>query len=420
VPRQSAVTVRAALPAAAVPDVVELLRRIRAGGDSNALLPFASLPGVHFARVFVLEQVSDPQGATIQPSLVYMSDVDRPPAAHLGDLARIAGHGVDELFGHCPGYPVQPSVADRTAWLVEHALGPAAVYVHTAGRGLEQVKDEARLREELQVMADGLDRAGSPVALHAELRRAVRSRPDLAWALHPADHSGAPSMLLSILMLAGLAVVALVLLPLLLVVLVVFLLAIRWHERRDVAESGPVDLQHVHDVEQYEDWATQNPFTAVGFVKAGFVRRVTMRVALAGLDLANRRFFARNTLAGVRTLHFARWVPLDDGRRLVFASSYDGSQESYMNDFIDRLAWGLNLVFSNGVGYPATRWLLFGGARDELAFKRYLRRHQVPTVVWYSAYPALHAPKVDANAALREGLTRRLDPAAARQWVGSL
>jgi hypothetical protein len=35
---------------------------------------------------------------------------------------------------------------------------------------------------------------------------------------------------------------------------------------------------------------------------------------------------------------------------MLFASNYDGSLESYMDDFINKVAWGLNLVFSNGVG----------------------------------------------------------------------
>lgn len=59
-------------------------------------------------------------------------------------------------------------------------------------------------------------------------------------------------------------------------------------------------------------------------------------------------------------IHFARWVLLDGGRRVLFASDYDGSQESYMDDFIDRLARGVNLVFSNGLGFPPTWWLILG------------------------------------------------------------
>ena len=120
-----------------------------------------------------------------------------------------------------------------------------------------------------------------------------------------------------------------------------------------------------------------------------------MRVALAGLGFACRHSFARDNLAGVTSIHFARWVPLDDGERLIFASSYDGSLESYMDDFISRLAWGINLVFSNGVGFPKARWLVLGGARDEIRYKHYLRRHQVPTPVFYSAYPELTAPVLD-------------------------
>ena len=54
----------------------------------------------------------------------------------------------------------------------------------------------------------------------------------------------------------------------------------------------------------------------------------------------------------MQTIHFARWVLLDDNRRLFFASNYDGSLESYMDDFINKVAWGINLVFGNGVGFP--------------------------------------------------------------------
>src|SRR5437667_11659843 len=93
---------------------------------------------------------------------------------------------------------------------------------------------------------------------------------------------------------------------------------------------------------------------------------------------STRHIYNHGSLTGVTTIHVARWIYLDDKRRLVFASSYDGSLESYMDDFIDKVAWGLNAVFSNGVGYPRTRWLVLGGARDDGAFKRILRRRQEP------------------------------------------
>ena len=35
---------------------------------------------------------------------------------------------------------------------------------------------------------------------------------------------------------------------------------------------------------------------------------------------------------------------------MLFMSNYDGSLESYMDDFINKVGWGLNLSFSHGVG----------------------------------------------------------------------
>ena len=200
-------------------------------------------------------------------------------------------------------------------------------------------------------------------------------------------------------------------------VVLVGLVLIRLAERRDVAEVGPAPPEQVRELERLEDHVAQNPFTAVGFVKPGRVRRLTMRGVLMGLDYADRHVFNRDNLSGVRTIHFARWLPIDDGRRLIFASSYDGTLESYMDDFIDRLAWGLNAVFSNGVGYPSTRWLILGGARDEVAFKNYLRRHQVPNPVWYSAYDNLPARNIDTNQRLRAQLPRVSDEQEAAAWL---
>jgi hypothetical protein len=79
-------------------------------------------------------------------------------------------------------------------------------------------------------------------------------------------------------------------------------------------------------------------------------------------------------------------------------------------------------VFSNGQGYPATRWLLFGGAHDEQGFKRFLRTRQVPAQVWYSAYDDLSTGNIANNAAIRAGLARAevLSRAEAEAWLAGL
>jgi hypothetical protein len=103
---------------------------------------------------------------------------------------------------------------------------------------------------------------------------------------------------------------------------------------------------------------------------------------------------------------------------LLFASNYDGSLDSYMDDFINKVAFGLNLVFSNGIGYPRTRFLVLDGASDEQAFKNYIRRHQFPTEVWYKAYPDLSAADLARNRRIREGFERRtMTETEARAWL---
>jgi hypothetical protein len=252
--------------------------------------------------------------------------------------------------------------------------------------------------------------------VHRAVRTFVAARPDLAWALTPSAGPGPLFRAREALHAVGWAAALLPVAPLLLAALPGWLLLVRLHERRDVPETALPSREHVAELTAREDHGTPNPFTAYGRVKPGLVRAVTIRVALRGLDYASRHVFARDNLAGIRSIHFARWVLIDDGRRVVFASNYDGSQESYMADFIDRVAWGVNLVFSNGLGYPHTRWLLFGGARDEQSYKNYLRNHQLPSV-WFSAYPALSARNVDDNSALRDGLTRELTGEEARTWL---
>ena len=120
----------------------------------------------------------------------------------------------------------------------------------------------------------------------------------------------------------------------------------------------------------------------------------------------------------IRTIHFARWVFMDDNRRAFFASNYDGSHESYMDDFINKIAWGLNLVFGNAVGYPKTRWLIKEGAEREQAFKYKQRRAQLPSEVWYKAYPDLTAPDLARNSRIRQGVeTLPSSDAEIREWL---
>lgn len=58
------------------------------------------------------------------------------------------------------------------------------------------------------------------------------------------------------------------------------------------------------------------------------------------------------------------------------------------------------------------------GAQREHAFKYTQRRHQIPTEVWYKAYPGLTAVDLVRNSRIRQGVEiRQSDDAEIREWL---
>jgi hypothetical protein len=199
------------------------------------------------------------------------------------------------------------------------------------------------------------------------------------------------------------------------------LVRLRMLEKTDAELCQRCDQAYASALAAIEDHDVTNQFTAMGSLKPGFVRRWAVIAIFAAIDYAARHIFTHGGLARVRTIHFARWVFLDGKKRVVFMSNYDGSLESYMDDFINKVGFGLNVAFSGGVGYPTTNWLVLDGCGDERKFKEYLRRHQLPTQVWYKAYPGLTAVDLERNGRVRKGIeSPALTETEAREWVALL
>jgi hypothetical protein len=182
-----------------------------------------------------------------------------------------------------------------------------------------------------------------------------------------------------------------------------------------------VDQTYSDDLARAEDHLVTNQFTAMGSLKPGLIRLLTVIGILTVVNWGARHLFTRGRLARIRTIHFARWVFLDQRKRMVFFSNYDGTVEAYMDDFINKTGFGLNMVFSNGIGYPRTNWLALDGCLDERKYKDFLRRHTLPTQVWYKAYPGLTAIDLERNSRIRQGLeTASLSDRQARELVALL
>jgi hypothetical protein len=216
------------------------------------------------------------------------------------------------------------------------------------------------------------------------------------------------------------ALIALVLALVLFPVLLVGLIVLRYKENRD-SPTPNEDKDHTNELVKREDRThiVQNHMASITVVKPGLLRQVTLRTLLwaanlvAGISLKGR-------LLGIPSIHFAHWSLIDNGRRLLFVSNFDGSWENYLDDFIDKGSFGLTAIWSNTVGFPRTRFLFFDGARDGDRFKAFARGSQRFTNAWYSAYPDLTVQSIDNNSNIREGLfsaLRGLDDRSTREWL---
>jgi hypothetical protein len=415
------------------------LETVAADPAENDLLPLGRLPGLHYSSLVLF-----PGGPDRDALLVFEANVDAAVREHLGRVVDVAA--VDEIWGHCDGFPTSGGRAEWWAWLESHVVLPGAYHVGAVGRSRDQIERELRLRGAIEEFLDS-HRDGLPataVEIRQRIQAHVRSLPDLAWALSPpADRPGLATTGSLLLRTSDRTVVP----PVLLGLAVTFVLAVRrpatallglaaavggfagwlrWRETTDAADDHPVPDAHLDAIEANEDrpGVLTNHLASLADVKPGFGRRTLLRIILLVIDVAARTTYTKGELGGIPSIHFAHWSIVDRGRRLLFVSNYDGSWESYLDDFIDKAASGLTAVWSNTIDFPACEWLGVpdesGGARRGPEFKRVARNSQSPTTIHFRAYPALSVPNVLQNSALRRGLVGDMTEEEALTWLSHL
>ena len=397
----------------------------------NSLVPFGYFERLHMARFVIIEAITANEikayGKTPypwQPALAFIGDCDGDRNSFLAELAERAGKGLETLFAFCEGFPDANS---RTLlqWLKSHNIKPAANYVNWLGRTVRQVHEEAALHRCLSaylptiVTEVGRDNTRAlrqkllshvQMQQHAGLLKLSPEQPTpWCWRIRNGLHK------------IGIPLILLLLSPVFLILAPFFALRLRMLERSDPELFIRPDREHIKALALLEDHDVSNQFNVFGDVKPGLFRLLTFKFLLLLTDYVARHIYNRGFLTRIKTIHFARWVFMDDNRRAFFASNYDGSHEAYMDDFINKAGWGLNVAFSCAVGYPTTRWIIKGGAEREQQFKYTQRRHQLPSEVWYKAYPDLTANDLARNARIRTGVEiRQNSDAEIRAWLSEI
>ncbi|MBC7978591.1 MAG: hypothetical protein H7138_26700, partial [Myxococcales bacterium] len=198
-----------------------------------------------------------------------------------------------------------------------------------------------------------------------------------------------------------------------LAILAALVIGVRLAERRQRFTAARPSDEQLRAIAATQLQPVTNEMTIAGPLKEGAWRPLVLRIALW--------IVARVApLITIPTVASARWLAIDGGRRLVFLSIFEKLSEPYVRDFIDipSGAQRINLLFGFGRGYPATRWILGGGALDDPhAFVHVVASGQQITELWYCPYRNLTIDNIKINRQIRQGLYADLSDAQVRDWL---
>src|SRR6476620_10519100 len=140
-------------------------------------------------------------------------------------------------------------------------------------------------------------------------------------------------------------------------------------------------------------------FTLIMNLKPGGAERLRKKLA-SDSNFANQN---RSVVDRVGTLHDMRFVIFDNDTRLLFASTFDGDWDAYINDFAARIPDLIDVAFGEVDDYPGIK---------HPNVKDFIVKHQVTSTYFYSAYPNASVRDVWKAMKIKGGLDVLLDAAS--------
>jgi hypothetical protein len=359
--------------------------------DSRAINPrieFLRSRQIHFARFAIL---ADPDRGPDRKRLLYSANYDGELESHLTELTAITSD-MEAIWGRCEDYT---GASEFATFIHAHAHEPDTFYIAFRDEAVDSIRAAIALRRHAQTFADA-DSAGPLPAtpprrsIAEALQRAIRVLPIVIDIVRAVTRLGFVNVLRGTQQI----VASLNRYPLLRVLNRVTQNRMQpqqspyssvWIDNCAVpAPLVPGDEVTSESDRQTpptfrDDVVAQNQLTLVTVLKPEDVKRA--RAVMAAIDSYSKRLAPPGSLMGISTIHFVKWLVIDNGRRLLMVSDYDGSWENYIDEFAEMILSGLDAIWETSYGYPPD------GARDLPAFKRFLRNHQVPSEVFFSAYP---------------------------------
>lgn len=375
-------------------------------------IEFLRSRGIHFARFAILP---DPDRGPDCTRLMYSANYDDDLQDHLAELLAITSD-MGAIWGRCEGYP---GAAGFARFIQAHEQRPDAFYIAFRDQTVGDVTEGIALRRHAHTLVDAASAGRLPPLesrsaawtpdlsrpVRDAVKRVVRALPIAVDLFRSVVTSGVVTVVRSALKI----VASLNRYPLFRFVnrltgnrmpLLQTPYSSVWLD--NCLARGPLtpgdevmSASNQPPAAFREDVVTQNQLTLITVLKPGLVDHV--RAVMAAIDSYSKRLAPPGTLIGISTIHFVKWLIIDNGRRLLMVSDYDGSWESYIDEFAEMILSGLDAIWDTAYGYPPD------GARDLPAFKRFLRSHQVPSEVFFSAYPDQTVLNIVNDRALARG-----------------
>ncbi len=370
----------------------------------------------HFCRWTVLPASIGKHGS-YPAQLLFESNIDEPLEQYLERLIQQDRGTLTTIYQHCEGF----NAASISRYLSEHNIATPVHYRGAHYHSQQQIQDDQILYNALDSFID--EKQGNEslinyfdLGLKEQLSKHLKEN-GIHWPFETVQKRPKPYWPT---LLGCIALLPFIIFPLGLF-LGAWYIILRKHEKADIPEehnnNKAARHNHIRHVTQEEQQTIQSPMTSIVEIKPGRFRLVTLKVILWVINLLADIFYNKGKLGSINTIHFARWLIIDNNKRLVFLSNYDGSWENYLGDFIDRAAMGLTAVWSNTDGFPTTKRLLLQGAKNDTAFKAYARKSQLKTHCWYSAYPNLTLRNILNNSHIRQGFNKTMNEKQLSTWL---
>ncbi|GEO07708.1 hypothetical protein [Segetibacter aerophilus] len=407
-------------------DAIALCEQIVAEDvETNSIIPFKKITSIHFARFVVFNESTDALGNNVAPYLIFTTNYDQPYKNHLEELVTVAGDGLWKMFSFCEDFP-ENIAYNREAlrrYLELKTVENAVFYVGIGHRTVLQVRQENELRDQIESFIDSQQSAlrdKGPVYIRKKVIEFVHNNPTLSWAKKRAPKPFILSELGFYIKLAFVCIALVVLLPLIIPFVIAWLFLILLTEITEKNVSYELDKNHIRELVERETSPVQAQFSAMGNIKPGVIRLKTMMFLLNMTNFLAPYIYSKGKLSGIPTVHFARWVIVNDGKQMIFLSNFDGNSESYLRDFINIAGKQLSLMFCHTVGYPKTRLMIYGGADDANGFMNWARKFQTITNVWYTANKEVSVKNIFNNSKIRDGLYGSMNEKEAAHWLSLL